>query len=128
VHRPLPPAPSEHESLAALVSRLGNDVRRIVQAEIGLVQARAGSILGAMRAAGVLIGVGVCLALGGLGALVAGIVLVVAIWLQPWAAALVVGGAMLLIAAGLLYAQARVVRTGVEDAMSEVRVEVRDGY
>jgi hypothetical protein len=125
VHRLDTPAPSEQESVGQLVSRLGMDVRRIVQAEIGLFQARAQAVLGALKAAGALIAVGVVCALGGIGALVAGIVLVVAQWLLPWAAALIVGAGLLLIAGILLYVQSRVVAAGVREALSEVRVEIR---
>src|SRR2546423_150576 len=62
------PVPSEHESFGGLVVRLGDDVRRIVRAEIGLVQLRVSAALEAGRTAGVGLGLRLLLALRGLGA------------------------------------------------------------
>jgi hypothetical protein len=111
------PIPSEQESVGALVSRLSGDVTRIVRAEVRLLQLRASALADALKAAGGLIAVGVVLALAGLGALVAGLVLVVAIWLPAWAAALVVGGGVLVLAVVMLLVQVRVLSRGVAEAL-----------
>ena len=118
------PDPSE-ESVGSLVARLGNDVARIVRAELGLLQARVGAALVAVRVAGALIVIGAMLALGGLGALVAGLVLVVSQWLLPWEAAFAVGGGLLVLGVVLLALQSRVVSGGVREALADVHVEVR---
>ena len=121
---PLKGPPAEAESLGTLIARLGDDVRRIVRAEVGLGYVRAGAALAAVRGAGVLIVVGLACACGGTGALVAGLVLVVAQWLVPWAAALAVGVGLAIVATVLLAVQGRVVAGGVREAVSGVVLQV----
>ncbi len=125
MHQLRAPQPSDQESVGTLVSRLGNDVTRVVRAEIGLVQTRVNAAVEAVRAAGALLAVGLVLALGGVGALVAGLVLVVATALPAWAAAFVVAGGLLLLAGILLAVQVRVVTGGVREALSDVQVQIR---
>ena len=112
------PAPTEQESVGQLVGRLGGDVGRIVRAEIALVQLRFTAAFAAVRQAGGGLAVGVVLGLAGLGAVVAGLVLLLALWLPAWAAALVVGGALLLVALLLALTGVRVLTTGVHEALA----------
>src|SRR5438445_7977448 len=90
--------PSEQESLADLVQRLRADITRIFETELRLFRVRLQSGLDAVRAAGIGLVAGVVLALEGVGAVVAGIVLVLATVIPAWIAAFAVGGALLAIA------------------------------
>ena len=102
---PAPPDPAE-ASLGQLVSSVSQQIPELIRSELRLAQAemaekgkRAGLGLGMFGAAGLL-------ALYGLGALLATIVLVLAIWLPAWAAALVVT-AVLFAGAGIAALQGR---------------------
>jgi hypothetical protein len=94
-------APSEQESVGALVARLGTDVTRIVRAEIGLLQVRISSALEAARTAGIGLAVGIVLALVGVGIFMLGVVFVVAMVLPLWGAAFAVGAGLVVVAAVL---------------------------
>jgi hypothetical protein len=119
------PTPSEQESVGALVARLSDDVTRIVRAEIALLQLRASTALAAVKAASTLLIAGLLLALGGVGALISALVLAVALVLPGWAAALAVGGGLLLLAAVLLAVQIRVLTRGVSEAFVPAVTETR---
>jgi hypothetical protein len=119
------PAPSEQESVGALVSRLGSDVTRIVRAEIHLVQLRLAAALRVVKAGGSGLAVAAVMALGGIGALVAGLVLLLALVLPTWAAALAVGGGLLLVGAVLGLIEVRVVAGGVGEALGPLDAEER---
>ena len=121
------PTPTEQESVGSLVSRLADDVTRIVRAEMALVQARAAAVAGAVRAAGAMLAAGIVLMLGGLGALVAAVVLVVAQWLLPWVAALLVGSGFMILGIILLAMQGRVLSNGIREALTDVSIEVEGG-
>jgi hypothetical protein len=122
---PRPNLPTEQESVASLVARLGADVSRIVRAEIALVQTRIAATLQAVRTAAVLLVLGALLALGGFGALVFALVLVVAQWMGAWQAAFAVAGGLLVVGGGLLALQVRLLTDGVREALSEVHLDVR---
>jgi membrane protein len=111
-------APSEQESVGALVARLGGDVGRVVRAELALVQVRTEAALGALKAAGGGLAFGLALALVGFGAVTAGGVLVVAVWLPLWLAAFVVGGAILLVALAITWLEIRSLGHGVRRALA----------
>lgn len=88
---PARPDPSE-ASLGQLVSQVSQQIPELVRSEIRLAQAevtekgkKAGLGAGMFGAAGVL-------ALYGLGTLLATLILVLALWLPAWAAALIVTG------------------------------------
>lgn len=112
------PARHDEESVGALVTRVGTDVQRIVRAETRLVQARVNAIAGVFRAASAGLAVALVCALAGLGALVAGIVLVVGLVLPLWAAALVVAGGFLVVAMVVTLVEIRVVRNGMREALA----------
>ena len=88
----------EEARLGELVRRLGDQMSTLVRDEIRLAQAevqekgkRAGIGAGMFGGAGLL-------ALYGVGALVASAILALGLALEPWAAALIVGGVLLAIA------------------------------
>jgi len=117
------PAPSEEESVGALVARLGTDLQRIVRAEMRLLQARAnaaGSVL--LAASGGLV-LALVLGLGGVGALVAAAVLLVGIVLPPWIAALAVGATLVAIAVVVTVAKVRALKNGMRQALAPVDAE-----
>lgn len=94
------PPPTPEEPLGAVVHRLSEQVPELVRSEVRLAQAElaqkgkaAGLGIAGFGAAGLL-------ALYGLGLLLAAAVAALALALPVWAAALIVAGAVLLVAAG----------------------------
>ena len=114
------PRASEQESLGELVQRLRDDVTRILETELRLFQVRVQAALDVVRAAGIGLVAAAVLALAGVGAIVAGGVLVLALVLPVWIAAFAVGGGLLLVAGVLAVVEVRVVRHGVNEAMAPV--------
>ena len=114
------PTPSEDESVAALVQRMGADVRRIVRAEIALVQLRVTAALRVFKAAGGGLVAAAVLALAGFGIVMAGVVMVVALLIPTWLAAFAVGGGLLLVAAVLVAIELRVLTQGVNEVLSPI--------
>jgi uncharacterized membrane protein YqjE len=114
------PLPSDQESVGALIQRVGTDVSRIVRAEIRLVQVRIAEAGRVVKATGLGLAAAVVLALAGLGAVTAGVVLLVASVMPPWIAAFVVGGGFLVVAAVLLLIEVRLLTRGVGEALSPV--------
>jgi uncharacterized membrane protein YqjE len=85
-------------STGELVARLSEQVSRLVRAELRLAQLELAD-KGKRAGIGVaLFGGGGLLALYGVGAIVAGLVLLLALALPAWAAALIVGGVLLAVA------------------------------
>jgi uncharacterized membrane protein YqjE len=85
-------------STGELVARLSEQVSRLVRAELRLAQLELAD-KGKRAGIGVaLFGGGGLLALYGAGAIVAGLVLLLALVLPAWAAALIVGGVLLAVA------------------------------
>lgn len=111
------PQPSEQESVGALVTRLTTDVTRIVRVELALLQVRLTTMGRVARASGVRLAVGAALGLAGVGALVAGLVLLLATRMPPWSAAFAVGAVLLLIAGVLATLEARTLTSGVSEAL-----------
>ena len=114
------PVPSEEESVGALIQRIGTDVSRIVRAEIRLLQFRASEAGRVVKDAGIGLGAAIVLALAGIGALTAGIVLLVAALMPVWLAAFAVGGGFILVAAVILLIEVRVVTRGVGEVLTPV--------
>ncbi len=92
------------EATSDLVRRLTDEMKTLVRQELALAQAelqekgkRAGIGAGLTGAAGVI-------ALFGLGALLVAVIAALALVLPVWAAALIVGGVLLLLAGGLALA------------------------
>jgi hypothetical protein len=112
--------PSEQESVGALIQRVGTDVSRIVRGEIRLVQLRIAEAARVVKTTAAGLAIAVVLALAGLGALTAGIVLLVASVMPAWVAALAVGGGFLVVALILLFVQVRLLTRGVSEALSPV--------
>lgn len=110
--------PTDHESVSALVSRLGDDLARILRAEAALFRLRFYAGLEAMRARGGFLATGVVLGLGGVGALVAGLVTLLARWLPVWGAAFLVGGGLLLAAVVLGRIEVRMLSREVGNALA----------
>lgn len=107
-----PAAPSEQDSLGALITRLGVDLARIVRAETGLLGMRLVSAVDVLKTVTVSMVAGIVFATTGFGLTMLAIVFVLARWLPPWAAALLVGGVLLGLGIGLA---ATAVRTGARD-------------
>jgi hypothetical protein len=120
-----PATTPDDESLSALVARVGDDVRRIVRAEMSLVQVRAEAAAKAARAAAGGLIAAVVLALAAVGVLVAGLVLLVAtlVPLATWIAALIVGGVLLLVGVIAGVAAVSILKRGFRTAL-EPEVEV----
>ena len=112
--------PSEEESLGDLVQRLRADVTRILETELRLFRVRAQTGLEAVRAAGMGLVAAAVLVLEGVGAIIAGFVLLLATVIPAWIAAFAVGGALLAIAGIVIAAEVHVVRHGVREAMAPV--------
>jgi len=121
------PTSVEEEPLGALVGRLGTDVRRIVQAEMRLLQIRTLAGIDAVRSTGFGLAVGLVLALGGVGAVVAGLILLMAFWIPAWMAALVVGGALVAVGGVIAGAELRVLRGRLGEAVAPIELEVPRG-
>ena len=90
-----PAAPSEQDSLGALITRLGVDLARIVRAEVGLLGMRLVAAVDVLRTVTVSMVAGVVLATTGFGLTMLAVVFLLARWLPPWAAALIVGNELL---------------------------------
>ena len=118
--------PSDDEPLGALVARVGDDVGRIVRAEIGLVQVRVEAAASAARATAGAIALAIVLVAAGVGALVAGVVLAIAtlVPLAAWIAAASIGGTLLVLATIVGGAAMGALRRGMRDALAPVEVEV----
>lgn len=124
--RPVPTHPPDDEPIGALVSRVTDDVRRIVRAEVGLVQLRVEAGARAARASAGGFAAALVLALGGVGALVAALVLGIAtvVPLAPWLAALVIGIALLVLGVGAGIVAVAILRRGLATALEPVDIEV----
>jgi putative superfamily III holin-X len=114
------PAPSEDESIPALVQRVGIDVRRIVRTEVRLVQLRARAALDVVRAAGIGLVAAIVLGMAGLGIVLAGAVIVLGTVIPMWIAAFAIGGGLLLLAGVLVLIEVRVLTHGVNEALAPV--------
>ena len=90
-----PAAPSEQDSLGTLISRLGADIARLLRAEAGLLGMRLVAAVDVIQTLTVGMLAGIILSMTGFAFTMGAIVLVLARWLPPWAAALVVGGVLL---------------------------------
>src|SRR5262249_54017298 len=114
------PAPSEDESIPALVQRVGIDIRRIVRTEVRLVQLRARAALDVVRAAGIGLVAAIVLGMAGLGIVLAGAVIVLGTVIPMWIAAFAIGGGLLLLAGVLTLIEIRVLTHGVNEALAPV--------
>jgi hypothetical protein len=82
-----------------LLGDFADDATRLIGQEIELARAEVGQQVDKARQASGLIGVALVLALCGLGALTAAAVLGLAVVLEAWLAALIIGGGLVLLAA-----------------------------
>jgi hypothetical protein len=114
------PLPAE-QPVTALVSRLGNDVTRIVRAEIALVQLRLTVALRSLRAAGAGLIATALLGTAGFGALIGGIVLLIGFWIPLWISALAVGGVLVLVAAVVGIVQTRRLSANLREALTPIQ-------
>ncbi|WP_294235967.1 phage holin family protein [uncultured Sphingomonas sp.] len=88
----------EPETLTSLVSQLVDDGRSFITAEIDLVKARATDKIGRYRSAAIFIGIAAVLGLAALIALLVGLIMTLTPLTGPFAATLIVVGAVLIIA------------------------------
>ncbi len=112
--------PSEQDSLGDLVQRLRTDVTRIVETELRLIRVRVEAGLDAVRAAGLGLVFAAALGLAGIGAIVAGLVLVLGTVLPVWIAAFAVGSGFVVLAGILVAVEVRVMRHGVNEALASI--------
>src|SRR4029077_14187280 len=89
-----------------------------VETELRLIRVRVQAGLDALRAAGLGLLFAAALGLAGLGAIVAGVVLVLGTVLPVWIAAFAVGGGFLVLAGTLVAVEVRVIRHGVNEALA----------
>lgn len=94
------PHPPEEASVAHLVDRLSEQTSRLVRDELKLARAEYTEKAKQSGTAAGLFGAGAVLAWFGLGALIATVILLLALVLPPWAAALIVT-AVVFLAAGV---------------------------
>lgn len=88
----------EPETLTALVSQLVNDGRSYITAEIDFAKARATDKVGRYRSAATFFGIAAVLGLSALIALLVGLIMALTPMTGPFAATLIVVGAVLVIA------------------------------
>lgn len=118
--------PPPEEPLGALVHRLSEQIPELVRSELRLAQAeltekgkRAGLGIGMFSVAGLL-------AFFGLATLITTAILVLALWLPAWAAALIVTGALLVVAGGVAMAGKREVEEATPPAPEMTIASVRE--
>lgn len=121
-------ASSAESSVGELVERLSSQVSALIRDEMALATAEM-KRKGAQAGIGIGIGgIGAVLALLGLGALVAAAVLGLAVVLPAWLAALIVGGAILLLASAISAAGITQVRNSApvvpEQAMQSTKRDI----
>jgi Putative Actinobacterial Holin-X, holin superfamily III len=116
-------APSEQDSLGTLITRLGVDLGRIVRAEAGLLGMRLVATVDILRTATIGLVAGVVLASTGFGMTMLAVFFLLARWLPPWAAALLVG--VVLLGLGVAFTMAAVGNSArdVTAALTTNRVE-----
>ncbi len=116
-------------STAELVRRAIDQVQTLVRDEVALAKAELAAKARSAAMGGGLFGGAAILGLYGGGALIAGAVLALALALPAWAAALIVGGVLLLLAGLLALAgRSRLRRAGPpvpEEAVAGVRADLR---
>jgi Flp pilus assembly protein TadB len=96
-----PPRPAAEQSTAELVQRASEQLAKLVRDELALARAEL-AVKGKHAGLGVgLFGGGGMLALYGVATLIAAVVLLLALALPAWAAALIVAGALFAVAAAL---------------------------
>ena len=120
--------PADQRSVAQLVGDVTNQISTLVRDEIRLAVAelqQKGKRIGA--GAGLLGGAG-AVALCGLGALIAGLILLLALMMPAWLAAFLVGVAVLIVAAVLAMLGRRQVQRGVppvpEEAVAGIKQDI----
>ena len=93
------PFPKPDRSIAGLFSDVARDFSRLFRQEIDLAKAELGEKVGALGAGGAMLAGGALIAWAGFLVLLAAGVLGLSKVVEPWLAALVVGGAVLVIGA-----------------------------
>lgn len=93
--------PNPSKSLGELFADLSREVSALVKQEVQLAKTEITGKLATLAKGGAAFAVAAVLGLGAYLVLLAAAVLILSLWLQPWAAALIVAG-VLLLGAGLL--------------------------
>ena len=88
---------SDERPITALLAALAADGTKLVRQEVALARAQLSRETLAIKEGAILAGVGAAVLLLAAGALIAGAILGLARWLEPWQAALVVGVVLLVI-------------------------------
>jgi uncharacterized membrane protein YqjE len=114
------------EPLGALVHRLSEQIPELVRSELRLAQVeltekgkRVGLGIGMFSAAGLL-------AFFGAAGLITTAILVLALWLQPWAAALIVTAVLFIVAGGAALAGKREVQEATPPAPERTIASVKE--
>jgi len=120
---------TDRPGLIGLVKRLPTLVSRLIRDEIRAVQAEiAGKIKAASLGAGLVVA-GAVLAWFALGALIAGGIIALALVLEPWLAAVLVGVALLVIAGLLVLLGVGKLKKGVpplpNDSIDSIKEDIR---
>lgn len=118
-------SPPPEEPIGALVHRLSEQIPELVRSELRLAQAeltekgkKAGIGIGMFSVAGLL-------AFFGVATLITTAILVLALWLPAWAAALIVAGVLLIVAGGAALAGKREVQQATPPAPEKTIASVR---
>ena len=90
--------PPQNKSLGELFGDLSREVSALVKQEVALAKTEITGTLVGFAKAGAALAVAALLGLGAFFVLLAAAVLILSIWLQPWAAALIVAGGLLFLA------------------------------
>ncbi len=119
-------SPPPEEPIGALVHRLSEQIPELVRSELRLAQAeltakgkKAGIGIGMFSVAGLL-------AFFGLATLITTAILVLALWLKAWAAALIVAGVLFVVAGGAALAGKREVQEATPPAPEKTIASVRE--
>lgn len=112
-------AVADDRSLGSLLGAAARDGRELLATELALTRTHAKRALARIVAGVALLGVALVLGLAGLGALVAGAILGLDEVLPTWAAALVVGGALLLAAGAVALVGVSALRKAGMDRVRE---------
>lgn len=90
--------PNQNKSLGELFGDLSREVSALVKQEVQLAKTEITGKVAAIAKGAIALVIAAVLGLGAFLVLLAAAVLVLSLWLQPWAAALIVAGALLVIA------------------------------
>lgn len=121
--------PDGELTTAELTTRLGSELSRLVRSEIALAKAELTASTRQMMLGGMLFSGAAVTAMYGLGVLIAAAVAAIALRLPVWAAALIVGGALMALAGLLAMLGRRRLKRGtppISAAVGTVREDITE--